>query len=352
MPQPDAHPPLIVMWGSKGGAGTTVTAAATAITDPHPVLLVDLDGDTAAVLGVPVQHLGVRAWLASDAEPDRLIEFIDPVNARTSLLQAGLDDPDQGRHRPERLTQLANWLRAQAHTVIVDAGTGPPPAELAAVADTRVLVTRNDYVALVNARRFTTRPDQIVLVQDPYRALRASDVEAALGAPVTTTIEPSPSIARAVDAGLFTGTSRQRIASAAIIAGRQTHELGVVDVGDGAVPVSNPEIDYGYRWHSARTDDEYRVSYNPGTGSLYAINTSTQHIEALGTFVSPGDIDAALDGWAERHETPDGFDWVHTQLGLEPIEPRIDISALMKPPSPGVDLDHPQPAMQLGLTRP
>lgn len=350
MPQPDHDQPLIVMWGSKGGAGTTVTAAATAITDPNPVLLVDLDGDTADVLGVPVQQLGVRAWLASDAEPDRLIEYIEPVADGTSLLQAGLDNPDQGRHRPERLAQLATWLRAQERTVIVDAGTGPPAAELAAVADTSVLVTRNDYVALTNAVRFPTRPDEIVLVQEPYRALRANDVEAALRAPVTATIEPSPQIARAVDAGLFIGKSKQRIAAAAAtVADHHTTAPAEPEI---AAPVSQPELDYGYQWRSRHTDDQHRVSYNPGTRILYAINTSTQDIEALGTFQSPGDVDAALDGWADRHATPDGFDWMRTQLGLEPVEQRIDISALMKPPSPGMDTDRPQPSMQLGLNRP
>ena len=86
---------LILMWGSKGGAGTTVTAAATALHETEHVLLVDLAGDTAAVLGVREHELGTRAWLASDAEPDRLIEFTDRIDGTTSLIQAGRSDPDQ-----------------------------------------------------------------------------------------------------------------------------------------------------------------------------------------------------------------------------------------------------------------
>ena len=83
--RPDNH--LLVMWGSKGGAGTTVTAAATALQESEHVLLVDLAGDTAAALGVREQELGTRAWLASDAEPDRLIEFTDRIDDTTSVIQ-------------------------------------------------------------------------------------------------------------------------------------------------------------------------------------------------------------------------------------------------------------------------
>ncbi len=141
------------MWGSKGGAGTTVAARPHCTRREH-VLLVDLAGDTAAALGVREQELGTRAWLASDAEPDRLIEFTDRIDDTTSVIQAARSDPDQGRHRPHRMAELADWLGRWRGIVVVDAGTGSPPPELYFAAH------RKGY-RLTAATRTALRPDEI-----------------------------------------------------------------------------------------------------------------------------------------------------------------------------------------------
>ncbi len=350
---------LVVMWGAKGGVGTTVTAAGTALGDPDPVLLVDLDGDTAAVLGVTPVDLGLKAWLASEAEPDRLIEFIEPVADNTTLLPAGHVDPDSGTYRPERLDELAAWLRSRPHTVIVDAGTGTPPPQLTSVAHTNTLVTRNDYLALTNAWRSPITPDNIVVVHDPTRSLTVADVEATLGAPVVATVEVDPSSARAVDAGLFTARNSLTRATAAITGHRVVADEPAPTQATATPP---PEIDYGMNWQDPTTGDTWRVSYDPGTGTLHAFNNHTWQREPLGQFPDQAAVEVALEGWGTRHRDADGLNWVHEQAGTSqpsgptvPGDPahgdRIDLLAMMNPdpPEPGADTDmyptiqHPSP---------
>lgn len=48
------------------------------------------------------------------------------------------------------------------------------------------------------------RPDGVVLVTEPGRALTAADVEAVLIAPVLAEIAIDPAVARTIDAGLLT----------------------------------------------------------------------------------------------------------------------------------------------------
>ena len=62
--------PVTVCWSVKGGSGTTVVAATLALSCPTDSLLVDLDGELPAVLGLPEPAgQGVADWLASDAPP-------------------------------------------------------------------------------------------------------------------------------------------------------------------------------------------------------------------------------------------------------------------------------------------
>jgi hypothetical protein len=100
------------MWGSKGGAGTSVTAAAAALHETKPVLLVDLDGDAASILGADRSRIpiGANDWLAhNDIEPERLTELIDDT---TSVLSSGTRG-DIRYANPDRVEQLANWIADQ-----------------------------------------------------------------------------------------------------------------------------------------------------------------------------------------------------------------------------------------------
>jgi hypothetical protein len=87
--------------------------------------------------------------------------------------------------------------------VVVDAGTGAPPAALHDVAEHSLLVTRACYIAIRRAGRIGARPTGVVLIGEPGRAMTSGDVEHALGVPVVAEARLDPAVARAVDAGLL-----------------------------------------------------------------------------------------------------------------------------------------------------
>jgi hypothetical protein len=191
-----------VCWGAKGGSGTTVVAAALGLCLPPPVMLVDLAGDMPAVLGLSEPAgPGVHEWLISTAPAQQLLELGVHVAAGVTLIPAG-------RHRTEeigveRWDTLVTALTADDHHLIVDAGTGPPPAALHELADRSLLVIRACYLALRRAVTAGVCPSGVVLVDEPGRALRAVDIETAVGAPLVATVAIDPTVARAVDAGLL-----------------------------------------------------------------------------------------------------------------------------------------------------
>jgi hypothetical protein len=191
---------MILCWAAKGGSGTTVVAASLALLTATrvPTTLVDLGGDSAAVLGLAEPSgPGVAEWLASPtAGADALARLTVPAIAGLDLLPRG--------HGPagERWAELAAALAAMPSAVI-DAGTGEPPSELQAAATQSLLVVRPCFLALRRAVQMTSKPTGVVLVDEPGRSLRARDVEHAVGAPVVAEVLVDPAVARAVDSGLL-----------------------------------------------------------------------------------------------------------------------------------------------------
>lgn len=200
---------FVSCWSAKGGAGTTVVAAALGLVlaerSAAGVLLVDLAGDLPAVLGVPEPDgPGVATWAAAGSRvpADALARIELAVRPGLSVLPRG----EGGCIDDERAALLAGLLDADDRTVVVDCGTlaaGASTAVLAAAATTSLLVTRPCYLALRRAVRLPVRPTGVVLVDEPGRALDRADVEAVVGVPVTATVACDPSVARAVDAGLL-----------------------------------------------------------------------------------------------------------------------------------------------------
>jgi MinD-like ATPase involved in chromosome partitioning or flagellar assembly len=198
---------LICCWSSKGGAGTTVVAAAlarlSAALDGPGALLVDLGGDAGAVLGVPEPDSpGLAGWLrAGDGAPvDALGRLEVPVAPGLALLPRG-----GGSLPGERAAVLAAVLGGDPRQVVADCGTvdSEVAQAIAAAADRSILVTRPCFLALRRARSAAVSPTEVVLVTEPGRSITRHDVESALGAQVIATVPFDPAVARAVDAGLL-----------------------------------------------------------------------------------------------------------------------------------------------------
>ena len=191
---------LTVCWSAKGGSGTTCVAAALALSSTAESLLVDLEGELPAALGVPEPGgQGLSDWFSSDAPERSVLDLAVDVAGRARLVPRG---PTAIPRESTRWSPLHAFLSGSSREVIVDAGCGEPPAELLAEPARSLLVTRPCYLSLSRACRLR-RPDGIVLVEEPGRSLTASDVSRAIGAPVVARVTVDPAIARAVDAGLL-----------------------------------------------------------------------------------------------------------------------------------------------------
>ena len=212
---------LTAYWAAKGGAGATVLAAAHAlVASAHrATIVVDLDGDLPATLGVEAGgRPGVADWLraGADVPADALDRLLVPVAEDLSLLPRGEGPLDAGR-----AGVLGRLLAGTPREVVVDAGTRPGCAAQAVVreADRSVLVTRPCYLALRRLPGMELAPTEVALVREGARVLGAGDVTDAVGVPVRTTVPHDPSIARAVDAGLLASRLPRGLARAAAASG-------------------------------------------------------------------------------------------------------------------------------------
>ena len=195
---------LVACWSVKGGSGTTVVAAAIALSlaaQGDGVLLVDLGGDLPAALGSrDTDGPALADWLVADHDvPAGALRRLEvEVTPGLALLPLGPPRPAA----PGRGEELA----AEPRTVVVDCGSPCSPAGLAiaGAASLSLLVVRPCYLALRRALHAPIEPSAIVLVGEPQRALRREDVEDVLGVDVTAAVPWRPAVATAVDAGLLT----------------------------------------------------------------------------------------------------------------------------------------------------
>jgi cellulose biosynthesis protein BcsQ len=201
---------LVCCWSPKGGSGTSVFAAACALTlarDRGGARLGDLDGDQTSILGLSTDpETGLREWLrvGIDAPVDALERLGVPAHGLT-LLPAGR--APIGAIEPEVGAALGVALRESDVLTIVDVGVPDAPAleALVDVADASVIVLRSCYLSLRRAVRMpeAARAVGAVLVEDSGRALGSRDVSDVLGVPVLATVPVRASVARVVDAGVF-----------------------------------------------------------------------------------------------------------------------------------------------------
>lgn len=209
---------LVACWSAKGGAGTSVVAAALAVLaahrSPQGAVLADLAGDGPALLGLPEPDSpGLTGWLAAgdDVPADALGRIEVPVTSTLTLLPRGPGDLDA-----RRAAVLASVLASGVRPAVADCGSalGDAVASLARGADASYLVTRPCYLALRRARQAPLTPTGVVLVHEEGRALAPADVEAVVATPVVAVVPLDPRVANAVDAGLLVRSLPRSLARA------------------------------------------------------------------------------------------------------------------------------------------
>jgi hypothetical protein len=208
------------MWacvGAKGGVGTTTVAVGCALAARHPsrpVVLVDFAGDLPAVLGVAEPVLGVTDWLCAgdDVSLDSLRRLEVDCGHGVHLLARGGAEMDGRRVGP-----MLALLSSDHRPVVMDLGLATADVASALLAHRAVrplLVVRPCYLALRRAQRmlqdiaFAHRPE-VILVDEPGRALGASDIAAALDLSVTR-VGYDLGVARSIDAGLLLARSSKK----------------------------------------------------------------------------------------------------------------------------------------------
>lgn len=157
---------------AKGGQGVSTTAAMMAILSAekgHKTLLVGTD-DTPEIMGFARPEEGTK------------LNLIENLDVELDLVRA----PERGRDYDLIVTDgMVSGLSA----------------------DRVSLITQPCYVALTRGLKFEGRFDDVVLVEQNFRALGKSDTESVLGT-VVATIMHEPDVARAVDAGTLTMRAR------------------------------------------------------------------------------------------------------------------------------------------------
>jgi hypothetical protein len=215
---------LVALWSPKGGSGTSVLAAACAavLARRGPCRVADLAGDQPAVLGLGADpETGIADWLATG--PDAPVEALDRLAVEVApglhLVPAGTRRPLAPLAAAEAGAALGVALASDPRPCVVDAGRAEEPAArmVVEVADVSIVVVRGCYLTLRRAVHslLTSRAAGIAFVDEPGRALGASEARDVLDLPVLARVPVKPAIARAVDAGVLAVRTPDALARAA-----------------------------------------------------------------------------------------------------------------------------------------
>ncbi|WP_326699548.1 AAA family ATPase [Streptomyces sp. NBC_01754] len=160
---------VVTVTGAKGGVGATVTAVQLALAaqaSGHTVVLVDLDlqtGDVAAYLDVQFRRSVVDLATITDISPRVLSDAVFSHDTGLALLLAPAEG-ERGEEISDRSArQIVGALRSRYEVVVIDCGSQMSGANAAAVemADTAVLVTTPDVVAVRGAKRIVRMWDRL-----------------------------------------------------------------------------------------------------------------------------------------------------------------------------------------------
>ncbi|MFE6284808.1 CpaE family protein [Streptomyces sp. NPDC057877] len=244
---------VVTVSGAKGGVGATLTAIQLALAagaSGRGVVLVDMDlqsGDIASYLDVQFRRSVVDLAAITDISPRVLADAVFRHDTGVALLLA----PGEGE-RGEEVTdraarQIVSALRSRYETVVIDCGAQMSGASAAAVemADTAVLVTTPDVVAVRGAKRMVRMWDRLQIRKAEEttvvvnRHTRGTEIQPPLirritGTTVAATAIPAnfKELQGAVDAGRLHELDSKSVVKQALWA--LAGELGLVKVPDGA----------------------------------------------------------------------------------------------------------------------
>ena len=122
-----------------------------------------------------------------------------------------------------------------------------------------------------------------------------------------------------------------------------------------------PEVDFGMSWRpTAEPNERWRVSWNGGSGELFAARLDRSEVQVFGTYPDVDSASAALGDWAPRALEVGGLDWLRyemrdagrTDLVRESfavvgederdwLRERLSDFPLASPPDLGVGIEHP-----------
>jgi MinD-like ATPase involved in chromosome partitioning or flagellar assembly len=200
---------LVLCWSVKGGSGTTVVASSLSLVlagqSPDGALLVDLVGDSSAVLGIADDSsgAGVVDWLMAgdDVGAESLESLESAIGGGLRLLAVGESSSDA--IPPHRWRLLGEILANDPRPVVVDCGASSPPRGLRIAASSSLIVTRLCYLSLRRAAGVGDLATGVVVVKEHGRALSGRDAARIIGRPIVAEVPLDPEVARAVDAGLL-----------------------------------------------------------------------------------------------------------------------------------------------------
>ncbi|MGW0787076.1 AAA family ATPase [Streptomyces sp. NPDC002911] len=160
---------VVTVTGAKGGVGTTLTAVQLALAaqaSGHTAALVDLDlqaGDVAAYLDVQFRRSVVDLAAIADISPRVLSDAVFSHDTGLALLLAP-GEGERGEEVSDRAArQIVSALRSRYEVVVIDCGSQMSGANAAAIemADTAVLVTTPDVIAVRGAKRIVRMWDRL-----------------------------------------------------------------------------------------------------------------------------------------------------------------------------------------------
>ena len=76
-----------------------------------------------------------------------------------------------------------------------------------------------------------------------------------------------------------------------------------------------PEVDFGMAWRTiAEPNERWRVSWNGGSGELFAARLDRSEVEVFGTYPDVDSVSTALGDWAPRALEVGGLDRLRYEM--------------------------------------